>query len=292
MTFDEAVTLIDRATSLGDLGGSYRTWAKLVHPDTAPPNRGADANRAFAKLSTLTETIVGDIADISGHGDGKVLKMPRRPGDNDLMAAEAWALRTLWTEGEAKHRAYAPKLIESFTHEDANRVRRTANVLERLDGFVPIADIGRRIDPRDAAWMWRRLLVALGWAHRAGVVHGAVLPSHILIHPERHGVVLIDWCYAVAPGQRIPALVSKYRDLYAPEVTAREGASAATDIFMATQSMIRLIDRPPAALRRFADGCCLARPRMRPDDAWRLLAEFDELLEDLYGPRTFREFRI
>ena len=218
--------------------------------------------------------------------------MPRRPGDNDLMAAEAWALRKLWADGDPQHRAYAPKLIESFTHEDTDRVRRTANVLQRLDGFVPIADIGRRVDPRDAAWMWRRLLVALGWAHRAGVVHGAVLPSHILIHPQEHGLVLIDWCYAVAPGSRIPALVSKYRDLYPPEVTAREGASAATDIYLATQSMIRLIDRPPAALQRFADGCCLARPRMRPDDAWQLLAEFDELLEDLYGPRTFRPFHI
>jgi serine/threonine protein kinase len=290
MTFDEAVALIDRATSLTDLGGSYRSWAKLVHPDTAPEDRGAAATRAFAKLAALKDTWIGDIADLTAHGDGRVLKMPRQPADNDLMTAEAWALRTLWTDGDPKHRAYAPKLIESFTHEDPNRVRRTANVLERLDGLVPIADLGRRIDPRDAAWMWRRLLVALGWAHRAGVVHGAVVPSHILTHPEEHGLVLIDWCYAVAPGGRIPALVSRYRDLYPPEVTAREGAGPATDIFMATQSMIRLIDRPPAALRRFADGCCLARPRMRPDDAWRLLAEFDELLHDLYGPRKFRAF--
>ena len=48
----------------------------------------------------------------------------------------------------------------------------------------------------------------------------------------------------------------------------------------------------PAPLRRFADGCCYAAPRMRPQDAWRLLAEFDELLENLYGPRTFRPFTI
>jgi hypothetical protein len=30
----------------------------------------------------------------------------------------------------------------------------------------------------------------------------------------------------------------------------------------------------------------------RPQDAWRLLAEFDELLERLYGPRTFRPFAM
>ena len=46
--------------------------------------------------------------------------------------------------------------------------------------------------------MWRRLLTALGWAHRARLVHGAVFPEHVLIHPELHGLVLVDWCYATA----------------------------------------------------------------------------------------------
>jgi hypothetical protein len=31
---------------------------------------------------------------------------------------------------------------------------------------------------------------------------------------------------------------------------------------------------------------------MRPQDAWRLLEEFDELLGDLYGPRRFRAFAM
>jgi hypothetical protein len=40
------------------------------------------------------------------------------------------------------------------------------------------------LDPRDAAWMRRRLLACLGWAHRARLVHGAVFPEHVLIHPR------------------------------------------------------------------------------------------------------------
>jgi aminoglycoside phosphotransferase (APT) family kinase protein len=235
----------------------------------------------------------GDIADLYAvDGDRALLKLPRRPADNDLMAAEVRALTALHTEGDPRHRAYAPRLMDSFTHADGGGARRTATVLERLTGFVPLTAIGRRIDPRDAAWMWRRLLVALGWAHRAGVVHGAVLPRHVLIHPAEHGVALVDWCYAVAPGERIAALVAADRDSYPPEVAARAAASAATDIFMATRTMIGLIDDVPAPMRRFADGCCYAAPRMRPQDAWRLLAEFDELLENLYGPRTFRPFHL
>jgi hypothetical protein len=49
-------------------------------------------------------------------------------------------------------------------------------------------------------------------------------------------------------------------------------------------------DRAPAALRRFADGCALPALRARPDDAWRLLGELDDVLERLYGPRKFRPF--
>jgi hypothetical protein len=32
--------------------------------------------------------------------------------------------------------------------------------------------------------------------------------------------------------------------------------------------------------------------RQRPDDAWRLLAELDEVLKRLYGPPTFRPFHM
>jgi hypothetical protein len=72
-----------------------------------------------------------------------------------------------------------------------------------------------------------------------------------------------------------------------------QAVSGATDIYLATQIMCRLIStRLPAAMRRFADGCRYDAPRMRPQDAWTLLAEFDELLADLYGPRRFRDFTL
>ena len=324
MTFDEAVQRINAARSFADLtaatepGLAYKMLVKIVHPDVAPAGRSVSATAAFARLSALWAGRAGrvlttargsyrigalvesgDIADLyEVDGDTALLKLPRLPSDNDLTAAEASALRTLERDGEARHRAYAPRLIESFTHEDpATRVRRPANVLARQRGFVSLAQVARAypqgVDPRDAAWMWRRLLVGLGWAHRAGIVHGAVLPEHVLIHPGEHGLVLIDWCYSTVPGGRIPALVGRYRDDYPSEVPAKQEATPATDIFLATRTMRRLISsRLPAPMRRFADGCLYEAPRMRPQDAWKLLAEFDELIESLFGPRKFRPFTV
>lgn len=287
---------------------AYRQWAKIVHPDGVSAAQSATATRAFAKLSGLFDqragrllttpngeyriggkVFTGDIADLSEvDGDRALLKVPRSPADNDLMAAEADALRRLREHGDPKYRPYAPRLLDSFVHEDAERKRRTVNVLERQNGFVPLSRITEPLDPRDGAWMWRRLLVGLGWAHRAGVVHGAVLEDHVLIHPREHGLVLIDWCYS---GTRPTAIVAARKDAYPPEVIDDKTATEATDIFMATGLMRRLI-RMPEPMRRFADGCRYPAPRMRPQDAWALLKEFDELLDNLYGPRTFRPFEI
>ncbi len=324
MSFDDAVTRVMAARSPADLFGgadgahAYRTLAKILHPDAAPDV--ATATRAFARLAdlwaahrdgvTMTTRLgayrvgplayAGDIADLY-HVDGgtALLKLPRHPADSDLMRREAHALTRLRTQGDARHAAYAPRLIDSFTHRDpAGGDRRTATVLAHQDGFVSLARVKQSypggVDPRDAAWMWRRLLVAVGYAHRAGVVHGAVVPDHVLIHPGEHGLVLVDWCYSVTgPGQTVPALAAAYRDLYPPEVAARRPADEATDIHLATRCMTWLMgDRTPPALARFAHGCTLPHQHTRPHDAWRLLAELDELLEALYGPRTFRPFTL
>jgi hypothetical protein len=76
-------------------------------------------------------------------------------------------------------------------------------------------------------------------------------------------------------------------------VAERRPASPATDIYMATLCMTGLMgDKAPRAMRSFARGCTLPAQNRRPSDAWRLLAELDELLEKLYGPRRFRPFHL
>jgi hypothetical protein len=330
MTTAAAIAMIEAAAGPGDLfgpdaGRSYRRLARLTHPDTRPGDHRAAA--AFAKLADLwrqrylgdrgTLAARGDLANLYRTGRG-LLKVARDPADNDLLDAEAAALTRIGGSVDVRFGAYFPVLAQVQRLVDPRSgAERRANLIGELDGFISLAQVGTPfggaafgggasgggasgggasgggVDPRDAAWMWRRLLVALGAAHRAGVVHGAVLPEHVLIHPADHGLVLVDWCYSGRPPYRLPAIVARHRDRYPPEVLAGQPAGPDADIWLATYCMTGLTgDRLPAPLAAFARGCLLASPRRRPQDAWALLHELDELLGRLYGARKFRPFAI
>ncbi|GIH96612.1 hypothetical protein Psi01_72420 [Planobispora siamensis] len=231
--------------------------------------------------------------------DGDTLvKLPLSPADNDLMRREAEALRTVEREGDPLLLPYVPRLVESFRHR-SDGIERQANVISRApDGFLTLTEISRRrprLDPRDAAWIWRRLLVAIGTVHRAGIVHGAVFGHHVLVHPIEHGLILVDWSLSVPIGSPLTALVSRHRDDYPPDALAGEPATAALDIRLATRCVAALMGGPdggthhlPAPMRAFVRGSLLSPPH----DAWRLLAELDELLDDLYGPRKYRPLHL
>jgi hypothetical protein len=318
MSLADAIELVMMARTRDDLFGDaeparqYRRLVRVLHPDRVAPADRHAATDAFRRLTELWQyrpTIRlrgyalgsprhrGDLADLYDVGADRYLKLPRNPANNDLMEREARALRGLADGGDPRFLPYVPRLVDSFVHRDPrDGADRHVNVVAATSGLHSLAEVRRAypdgLDPRDAAWMWRRLLVALGFVHRAGVVHGAVLPAHVLIEPAGHGVVLVDWCYStVDEADAVPALVPAFAGWYPDEVHRRAEPGPGTDIAMATRCMTHLMgDRAPVALRRFATGCTLPALRQRPDDAWRLLGELDEVLETLYGPRKFRPF--
>lgn len=252
----------------------------------------------------------GDICALyAGHtaeGDSRILKIPLQPAENDLLANEARILKHLQgSENYAQLRYFVSQLVESVAyHEKSSGIVRQINVLESIEGLHSLKEVRaaypQGVDPRDMAWMWRRLLVALDFTHACGVIHGAVLPAHILIQPREHGVVLVDWSYAVREGERISALVSEYRSWYPSEVFAHQEPRPGLDIALAARCMFELLGGDPLAhtlpghipwqLTSYLQGCTLANPAQRPQDARRLLHDFDTLIARLWGPRTFREF--
>jgi hypothetical protein len=328
-SLDDLAALLDRARLPQDVFGAdvprrYRRFAKLCHPDlfaTSPEKEKAhqvflrltrwlDLAEAAAALRTIVSPLrrytlvkqlaAGDLADIhlaSAGGHEFILKITRPIAGNPLLVAEARRLKALaGHSGDRRYREYIPRLVESFALPGADGSRQV-NVFAHRPGFFTLEDIRRRysagLDARHLAWVFKRLLAVLGFAHACDLIHAAVLPPHVMIHAENHGLQLLDWIHAVPIGGTLDFVPAAYRDWYPPEALDREAAGPATDIYLAAKCLIYLAGGDPVAerwpesvpesMRRFIATCLYPAPRMRPQDAWKLHEEFDELLERLFG---------
>lgn len=329
---DEATTYIEIFGDPDTIKDDYRRFARLLHPD-----RAAGSSKAFHRLSVFkaealqmlaegrwgerttlatirtkrathqitrkmgedTMAVYYRAATTTGEGTiSTMVKVAKSAKDNDLMAQEARALKKL-AEPDDNLTRHFPVLHDTFMHSEG---RRRANVTPLYDGFHSLASVRQAfpkgLDPVHGVWIFRRLLMGLGFAHEQGLVHGAVTPDNILIGPEDHAVVLIDWCYsqvidAESKTNFIKAVVPMYKALYAPEVFEKKSPNQATDLYMAATLMSYLMPVAPKPFRAFFKGTALASQNARPQNAWGLLKEFDELLEGIgqpFHPRRFVEF--
>jgi len=274
---------------------------------------GAHTITKLVGSGDLSATYLAE-STVGGRAMSSFVKVVKDHRNNDLMKTEAKVLGILHgPDVEQRWRPYVSELIDSFVYAEPRKPRRRTNVLVGMPGFYTFEEL-RTAFPQGvpvlhAVWMFRRLLLALGFAHDNGIIHGAVLPRHVMILPEQHGLTLVDWCYASIKTddeyRPLVALVSDYRDWYPEEVTSKQPPSPATDIYMAVKSMIYLLggnpltgvmpDEVPRQLRAFLRGCLQSRQSSRPQNAWLLLQEFDELLRVMgspYYPRQFRQFIV
>lgn len=223
-----------------------------------------------------------------------LLKLPRSVRDSDLTTNEARTLKKIWESG-AKRRIYFPRFEESFKHRDkATGKDRRGLVIRRLPGFISLGEVleafPEGIDARDLAWIWRRCLAALSLLNELDIVHGAIAPEHILMHPVQHGVMLCGFSASVETGEKVQVLGTK-RTSIAPEILAKQPVSNVTDLFMLHVAMQRLLRTDaPSQYQAFIKACTAVRPAVRPQDPRQVLGHLDSLLERLYGPRKFRVF--
>jgi hypothetical protein len=285
-------------------------WPVADHRDDLPvtvqsPQRVYTLRRLLA---------VGDVADIhlatadselrSGADTPYLLKASRVSQGQILLDNERKALAKLLSKaGDTTYRRYLPSLVEDFAGRD--RPEQRVNVFRYEPGFRTLGEVNAQhpaLDGRHLGWIFNRLLTVLGFIHRQDTIHGAVLPCHLMIHAAGHGLQLVGWGQSVAIGQRIQTVPTRYKDWYPPEVLKKQPACAATDLFLAARCMVYLAGGDPLAngmpaavplpMQRFFATCLLERPRTRPDDAWTLLDDFDELLQELYGPPKFHPLTL
>lgn len=206
------------------------------------------------------------------------LKVIRDPAQGTKLQNEAQALKSILQWDPEFHDLvsfYLPSYIEAFGYKH-NGKRRQAIAYKAKYPVFSLVEVQRAypsgVHPKDSAWMLRRILMALGYVHASGWVHHQVDERHIMIQPEEHGLMLVDWTQAT-------------QEKWDPKIAGQDVAEALRSI-----RNITAMDMAPRRYIRFIDGC-LRYPQRLPD-AWTLKDEYDELIEDLWGPRRFRPFHM
>jgi hypothetical protein len=230
-----------------------------------------------------------------------IVKIAAAPTDNPALEQEARIVGRFHgapagspLRGTAR---YVPTLLDSFLLPDAAGRRFRANVMPFEAGFVALADVIAAypdgLDPRDAAWICRRVLAQTLAAAMAGVVHGALTPDHVLVHPLSHEPRHIGWAHALAGGGRIARIVTRWRDWYPPEVFDKQNVDHRSDLYMAGKTMLRLFGGDPARntlppavpgdLARVVLRCVREARAERPHDGRQVLDAFTRVVRGLWG---------
>ena len=180
-----------------------------------------------------------------------LVKIAADPTCNPLLEAEARVLKKLqnaaWNP-TAPIRQFLPVLLDSFLVSNEHYQQFRVNVMRYSPEHVSLSDIMQAftggLDPRDAAWIARRVVAQAQSAQLAGLVHGAITPDHVLVHPTSHEPLHIGWLHAVeVSGKKtgcIEFVIDRWKDWYPPEVFAKKSPDHRTDIYMAAKTVIWL----------------------------------------------------
>jgi serine/threonine protein kinase len=198
------------------IDAAYKVLMKEYHPDKGGSNRVATTlNEARdtlmdpkkrsdydSKLLDMSGKIVGNyrvLEVIAEGGFGRTYRGEHimlgtpvcikhghkiSPQDEEILMEEAKAIWDLRHYG-------IPAVRDLLKMDDGSPVLITSYVagptLEQI-----IKKIGR-IEPEDISWITTRTLNVLKYLHYHGVVHGDVKPQNIIIQPDIHGVVMVDY---------------------------------------------------------------------------------------------------
>jgi serine/threonine protein kinase len=328
VTVLSAIQAIEAATSPVALFGAghhdahvYRRLAKLCHPDNLIGNPlQKRAESAFRKLTDfytkasgttpaftpipLGEWIVtapfatGHVADLFYAEPAKpkdpqppaVLKIARQQADNDLMEREYATLKRLHREKPETFHVYLPTVLSHFSADHRKTTVFTHEAEAHSLDFI-VAQMGK-LPFVHIVWMGNRLWSVLGFAHQHNVIHGAILPEHLLYRPADHGLKLVDWCYSVnAVDQHIPAIVPTRKAFYPKEV-GRRTCALGTDIYMAAQCLRFAAAEIPKRFKALFDWMLAESPASRPQDAWGLADQWKSLAAAEYGKPRFVELKV
>lgn len=209
--------------------------------------------------------------------------------DKEILKREA---RLLWKI----HHHSLPTLRDYFVAPDGSCVM-VMSFIKGKDLFKILEkDYPKGIDPEHVCWITQRLLNALHYLHFSGVIHGDIKPQNILIVPEDHNAVLVDYGLSSIKPKSVTRPLGCTAAFAAPEQLDGRPPIPETDIYGLGVSMIyalggnfKAMTYPPTVpepIRDFFNAMVVRDPLKRPNSAEELIKPLSDLRVKVFGRAT------
>jgi hypothetical protein len=152
--------------------------------------------------------------------------------------------------------------------------------------------------------VWRRILETFSFLHASGIVHGAVIPPHLIVQDGEHGVRLVGFGHADHVGRGLRAVARGFDAYYPAGLVPSARLLPAADLAMSARSIAMLLAgdpttgvvpaRVPAPLASLIHQIATLDPMAEAvdEDAWSLRERLGTLAAEVFGPPAFCPIRM
>ena len=235
-----------------------------------------------------------------------IVKLLRDSRDATLFENEWDALQVIQRSEAPGADVFSRRLPQPVMHGNTSSGPFTGNrvsIFRWESGFIHtfqdvIQAYPNGVPPQASTWIWRRILEILAFLHTSGMAHGAVLPAHLLVQENEHGVRLVGYSCAGKLGEKLAAIPQGYEYFYPKTINPDSILSEKLDLVMSARCITAILGgKPdtgflpatiPAKLAGIVQRVALLDNADQINlSAWALHEELGVLSREVFGPAKF-----
>jgi hypothetical protein len=301
------VQLDETSVSAAIFHEAFRVW-------NSPANYGISAWVSIGSRHWAVEKLVahGDISEVFTGRLARwptelvILKFLRDHQDADLFDHEWDVLRKLQrsdARGADTFTTLLPRPIFHGNSTGGSFVGQRVSIFGWESGFYhTFEDVMRAypqgINPRASVWVWRRILEILSFIHASGMVHGAILPRHLLVQENDHGVRMVGYSFAGRIGEKLRVGAHKNETFYPQPARSWSTLTEQLDLVLSARCIVAILGGDPASaslpasvpaqLAAIVRRIALSNPGSAvSQNAWTIREELGEIAGEVFGPPKF-----
>jgi len=254
----------------------------------------------------------GDISDVYTGQQARwptelaVVKLLRDPKDINLFDNEWNALQTLHRSNAPGADTFTMLIPQPILHgniSDGSHKGKRINIYRWMSGFFytfeeVLQAYPQGINPRASIWIWRRILEVLSFVHNSGMVHGAVLPSHLLVQENEHGILLVGYGSSGNSGEKLRMSSNRFESFYKLSKRLSSTLTPKLDLMMSARCVVAILggnpetgSLPSTIPKRLADiiqqvALSDAGDPTR-ENAWAIREELGAIANEVFGAPQF-----